>query len=124
LAELVSNTLRHFGRLLAKHGIRIVIERDGQSCPALSAVPAKSTAKVVGADGSFNVIAVDDWLICVSSFKQFWPQGPQRGDCIRVVGDECAAYLIGHPDANTADYSNFNQLDRPALVWRIHSIPE
>lgn len=114
-----SSTLRHLARLRARYGVEVRVTRNGNSL-TLDAVPAKSTAKVVGGDGSFSVLTIDDWLIAVCD----WPRiddipYPLKGDEISVGG---IPYIVTHPDQNTPVFSNFNQLDRPAVVWRVHSM--
>jgi hypothetical protein len=118
---VTSATLRQLARLRARHGIEVTITRGQQNC-TLIAVPAKSTAKVVGSDGSYSVITVEDWLIAADEWDvgEDGDQYPQKGDDINASGSR---YYVTHPDDKTPVFANFNQLDRPAVAWRVHSMP-
>lgn len=114
----VDITTPHIKTLQRQHGIPVQIVRAGRICN-LTAVPAMSEANLVGKDGSFTEIKVDDWLVLVSEWTL--EGSPQKGDEIRV--DTTTRYLVSHPDATKPHFQNFNQLDRPAKAWRIHSVP-
>ena len=114
-------TLQHVDRLRASCGIPVTVTRGGQTC-SLVAVPATSNATLSGADGSFNVIEIDDWIIVAAEWTLTNPAYPAKGD--RITVDDSTAYLVGHPDIKTPLFQNFNQLDRPALAWTVHSVPE
>jgi hypothetical protein len=118
----VSSTLRQLQRLRARHGIEVSITRGSESF-SLVAVPAKSTAKLSGSDGSFSVVTIEDWLIAVADwqFTGVANRFPRKGDEISIFGSD-EKYLVTHPDQNTPVYANFNSLDRPAVAWRIHSM--
>lgn len=113
-------TLRHMARLKAKAGITVTISR-GNQFSELVAVPAKSDATLIGQDGSVNEIVIDDWLIVVTDWKLTDPPTPQKGDEISIDADN--KWLVAHPDATKPAFKNFNQLDRPAAAWRVHSMP-
>ena len=116
-----SITLGHIKRLRQTSGVEVEITRGEHlhSC-FLIAVPSSSTAKVVGEDGSYTVVQVEDWIILRSDWTLYGPAEPQRGDKISVGG---CSWLVNHPDENTPVFANFNPLDRPALAWVVHSMP-
>lgn len=120
----MTSTLRHLAKLQRKYGITVDVAH-GNVVASLIAVPAKSTAKVVGLDGSFTEYTIDDWIVAVADWPRGWSSPPQKGDLLKLqTGTGVVNYIVTHPDQNTPVFSNFNQLDRPALAWRIHTINE
>ncbi len=114
----MSQTEAHINLLQLTNGVEVTIRRGPQLCK-LIAVPAASKTNLVGKDGSFTTITIADWLILVSEFT-LEPRQPQKGDEYSIGSDK---YLCGHPDSKQPAFRNFNQLDRPAVAWRVHSIP-
>lgn len=114
-------TTIHMQTLQGIRGVPVTIRRKAQSC-TLVAVPAMSKAQLVGKDGSFSEITVDDWLILVSEWTLQEPAHPAKGDELTIDG-ATERYLIAHPDGAQPAYRNFNQTDRPAKAWRVHSVP-
>lgn len=116
----MSETLPHLALLKQTDGISVTITRGEQTC-TLTAVPSTSKATLIGSDGSYTQVVVEDWIVIASEFTLTEPAYPKKGDLITV--DEASKYLTAHPDDKTPIYANFNPLDRPALAWIIHSIP-
>lgn len=126
----MSETLQHLALLQASDGIRVTVTRDPRNSESLDnvrscslvAVPSRSTAKLVGDDGSFSVINVEDWLIVCRDWLIEGPSYPIKGDAISIQGSDIQ-WFVAHPDEKTAIFENFNLLDRPAKAWTVHSIP-
>lgn len=116
----MSITLSHIARLRKSNSVAVRVVRGAQTCE-LIAVPAVSKANMVGADGSYTTIEVADWIIVAADWTLTNPATPQKGDKIVVVADG-TEYRVAHPDEKTPVFSNFNQLDRPALAWTVHSM--
>lgn len=113
---MLSTTEIHIVRLKASAGIRVTYNAQGET-RSIDAVPATSTARLVGSDGSYKEMPVDDWIVLVADLVGLTSE-PKQGHTISVDG---ATYLVNHPDEKTPVYENFNQLDRPAKGWRIHT---
>jgi hypothetical protein len=117
----MSITTAHVRTLQQTNGVDVTIRRGAQTC-ALTAVPVSSVANVVGKDGSFTEVTVDDWVVLVSAWTIQQPAHPIKGDEITIDGST-DRYLVSHPDATKPVFYNFNHCDRPAVAWQLHSVP-
>lgn len=120
----MSETLLHFRRLFAKEGKSITIIRgtgDSAAEIEIDAVPSQSKATLTGSDGSYQVVIVEDWIVLRSEWT-LTPAYPVKGD--RIVLEDDTEYRVGHPDAKSTVYTNFNPIDRPALAWTVHTLPK
>lgn len=111
-----------YATLRAIRGQAVEIRRGAQLME-LTIVPAESESTIAGRNGSYTEVTIADWLILVSEWTIQGPAEPQKGDEITIAGTDYQ-YLVAHPDATKPAFVNFNQLDRPAIAWRVHSVPK
>lgn len=105
-------------RLKAVIGQQVTITRGEQSCQ-VKVVPSQSKAKLVGTDGSYREVIVEDWIVLIDEWTLTGPLHPLKGDRITTNNE---TWVISHPDDKTPVFENFNPCDRPAIAWTIHSV--
>lgn len=109
---MLSTTELHITRLKATTGVPVTFRSD-----SVIAVPTVSTARMLGSGGTWIIQPVDDWVILLADLTNDTP--PEQGAIIEL--EDGSIYIVNHPDPNTPHYENFNQLDRPAKAWTIHT---